>query len=650
MTGHTRDRRLVVVLSLSRSGSSLLARLLHEVLGVDFGEPIDHIPANRTNPDGFFENREVLKLNEDVLASIGAGVFQPPPLGYFLHSGLEDHVARMRRVIEFYFSEAATIGIKDPRLALTLPVWRAASPPIVPVIIFRDPGAAASSIVEQNGIALDHALSLWYPYYQRIFQYTTGLPRFVTSFERLIASPVEVTCQLAGYLGVSVDPAAVKEKLDRIVVTGKIRHSARAEPAHLSPFIDANTKLLYAYLAAAAERGVQPDYHHLGAVLSGLRLFDEMAAERRREAEQKSAEREAQLRSERDSAEREAQLRSERDSAEREAQLRSERDSAEREAQLRSERDSAVGRVGEIERRAAAEIERQAAALNAELVRSRSDLDAREQEIAAWNVEFARMRRALEARKAEATALTAELARTRELVGLRETAMTSLAKQVQAATAQATTVADDLRARGAEVSGLRDALEHARERQARLALKTAALATEVEAFRARRAIRWTDRLKRGRDLRAYLNPAFQQLDDDSLLFTPDLHGCVLRPSENLQTVAFLAYPLGPFRRPLCGLLLAPILTMPPGALTIELQAAGLVIAQSEVPFDRIDERTPTRFDFAPVTAESPVWLHVSARDSEHPVRLFEWQRRRLSRRAPEQRAFAGLLFAPEPPS
>ncbi len=626
MTGDTRDRRLVVVLSLSRSGSSVLARILHEVLGVDFGEPIDHIPANRTNPDGFFENREVLKLNEDVLASIGAGVFQPPPLEYFLRGGLDDQVARMRRVIEFYFPEAATIGIKDPRLALTLPVWRAAWPPIVPVIIFRDPGAAASSIVEQNGIALDHALSLWYPYYQRILQYTTGLPRFVTSFERLVALPVEVTGQLARHLGVSFDPAAAKEKLERLVVAGRIRHSARAEPAHLSPFIDANTKLLYAYLAAAAERGAQPDYHHLGAVLSGLRLFDEMAGERRQVAEQQSAEREAQLRSERESAVARVGV--------------IERQVAEIERQV----------AAEIERQAAAEIERQVGPLNAELVRSRSDLDARDQELAAWNVEFARMRRALDSGKAEADALTAELARTREVVGVRETEMTSLVRQIEAATAQAITAADDLRARGAEVSGLRDALDHVRERHARLAMKTGALATEVEAFRARRAIRWTDCLKRGGDLREYLNPAFQQLHDDSLLFTPDLRGFVLRASENLQTVAFFAYPLGSFRRPLCGLLLAPILTMPPGALTIELQAAGRVIAQSEVPFDRIDERTPTRFDFAPVTAESPVWLHVSARDSGHPVRLFEWQRRRLSRRAPERRAFAGLLFGPERPS
>ncbi|MFN6171343.1 MAG: hypothetical protein ACK46J_15150 [Burkholderiales bacterium] len=42
----------VVVVSIGRSGTSLFARILDEVLGVEFGDETDHIPRNHNNPDG----------------------------------------------------------------------------------------------------------------------------------------------------------------------------------------------------------------------------------------------------------------------------------------------------------------------------------------------------------------------------------------------------------------------------------------------------------------------------------------------------------------------------------------------------------------------------------------------------------------------
>ena len=222
--------------------------------------------------------------------------------------------------------------------------------------------------------------------------------------------------------------------------------------------------------------------------------------------------------------------------------------------------------------------------------------------------------------------------------------------QVDAARAEARAQAQLLRIREAEIALLHANLGRTVENRTRLSAKLAILATENEAFRTRRVVRWVDRLKRGKDLSDWLDPAFQQLKDDTLLFTSSLQGFALRPSENLQTVAFVAYPLGPFRYRLSSVLLAPILTVPlsPGALGIELVVDEQIVARSEVALDQIEERLPTRFDFQPLapSGDQPAWLRVFVRNAIYPVRVFEWQRQWWpSVRVAERRAFAGFVFA-----
>jgi hypothetical protein len=281
--------------------------------------------------------------------------------------------------------------------------------------------------------------------------------------------------------------------------------------------------------------------------------------------------------------------------------------------------------------------------LQAEVEQLRESLVARQRELE-------RSQAAHEARLAEL-----EAARAAETEQLRESLVAGQCELERLQSAHATRITELEVARAAESERLRAALVSRESDLAlvgRLAAKTSALATEVESFRARRVIRWVDRFRRGADLSEYLNPAFQQLQDDSLLFTPNVRDFALRPSENLQTVDFLAYPLGPIHRRLSGLMLAPILTVPlsPGVLGLELVVDGRVLAQSHVRLEQIDERIPTRFEFPPVVASGDelIWLRVFARDAVRAVRIFEWQRHQwLSWGAPARRAFVGFVFAPE---
>ncbi len=277
----------VAVLSLSRSGSSLVARVLHEVLGIDFGEPIEHIPANRNNPDGYFEQAELVAIDDAILAAAGGAVFDPPAADYagrLEPSVLQALMRRIRDFVEYRTLNRQTFGLKDPRLALTFPLWKRAMPTAIPVIVFRDPGAAAVSIVDQGRIPLQQALDLWFEYYWDIFQHTSGMPRYVVSFERLLAAPDHIVSDLARHLGIDLDEDALTRELQRVVHPDRPASSKKVEPTDLSPYVSPETKLVYGYLRARADAGRQPDFDYLGAMFAGLRAHREYA---RREAEQR---------------------------------------------------------------------------------------------------------------------------------------------------------------------------------------------------------------------------------------------------------------------------------------------------------------------------------------------------------------------------
>jgi len=228
--------------------------------------------------------------------------------------------------------------------------------------------------------------------------------------------------------------------------------------------------------------------------------------------------------------------------------------------------------------------------------------------------------------------LTATQAQAMELGARAEAARQTMAEQEGALTNLQATVADS---------------------QKQLALfrhKGRTVAVELDAFRRRRVTRWLSRFRPGGDQRHEIDAAFQQLKDDSFLFTSNLKRFRLQPSRNLQRVPFLAYPLELGRPNWGGVLLAPILDLPAsqGRLGIEIVSPdNTIVVQSLVPFEQIDERVPTRFEFPPIadSDRGRFWLRVFVRDVETPVRVFEWRKHGLGGLGHLQtRAFCGFLF------
>jgi len=263
-------RLRVVVVSIGRSGTSLFARILDEVLGIDFGDEADHIPRNHNNPDGYFENAEFLAFNDRVLQATGGGVLAPPPLDY--PSNLDaarrnELAAEAARLLTKYAADKPAFGWKDPRLSFTLPIWRDACPDLIPIIAFRKPFSVLSSIGAQLDRPVESLTGLWFTYYQHVFAHTMGLPRYFVSFDQLLADSQTVVRGMAHHLGGPVDEASLSAQLGNIVKPQQSRHSSAADAASSGTVLDSRTAALYDFLEQSTKSGQQPDADQLRQLL-----------------------------------------------------------------------------------------------------------------------------------------------------------------------------------------------------------------------------------------------------------------------------------------------------------------------------------------------------------------------------------------------
>jgi len=164
-----RSERAVCVTGMHRSGTSFTARAL-QLLGASLGASESLMAPGPDNPAGYWENRDVKELNDEVLARLGGAWDLPPVLepGWEHDESLDPLRTRAWAVLEDAFGAARSssdvIAWKDPRLSLLLPFWRTVTPIAATIVVVRDPREVAASLRTRNGIDLPQAMVLWLRY------------------------------------------------------------------------------------------------------------------------------------------------------------------------------------------------------------------------------------------------------------------------------------------------------------------------------------------------------------------------------------------------------------------------------------------------------------------------------------------------------
>ena len=238
-------KRIIAVLGMHRGGTSAVARGLL-VLGVPLGERL--LDPKPDNPTGFWEDREVVDLNDRVLAAIGhdwhsLGWIADEQLRASSLRGLREQAAallcdRLRKHDPWAF--------KDPRTARLLPFWesvfQSAKIRHTYAVCIRNPLSVAHSLQARNGFSFEKSFLLWALHMGPAINAAARTQSVIVDYDRLLSHPKRELLRIARQLSLpSPKSEALAEYqgqfLDRSLRHAQFRPAAlHADPRFLRDF------------------------------------------------------------------------------------------------------------------------------------------------------------------------------------------------------------------------------------------------------------------------------------------------------------------------------------------------------------------------------------------------------------------------------
>jgi lipopolysaccharide biosynthesis protein/uncharacterized coiled-coil DUF342 family protein len=253
------QKRIVVVLGMHRSGTSLLTRGL-QVLGVDLGSNLyGGIIGN--NDKGFFEDVDVNEFNVEFLKALGRDwhSIEPVLLEEFNAPVVHEFKLRAIQLLRNKVKNTQCFGLKDPRIAKLMPFWLSVfnhlKMRVSYVIAFRNPMSVARSLQRRDGFDLEKGYLLWGEHMLNSLSNTYGCERLVVDYDRLVAKPEEELQRIAEVFSLPFEPTS-KEFIDYKTdfLDSSLRHTEfQADDLSLEQAAPPATLDLYELLVSLSE-------------------------------------------------------------------------------------------------------------------------------------------------------------------------------------------------------------------------------------------------------------------------------------------------------------------------------------------------------------------------------------------------------------
>lgn len=207
------DRKVIVVLGMHRSGTSLCTRLLNS-LGVELGAPL--MAPNRYNPDGYQEHMAIFECHEALLQTRGARWDTFWTVRARSDATLQGVPAweirdRLKGIVtEQLASAGGQWAFKDPRTLRFLPLWKGIFTELglepIWLLTVRDPRAVSASLLERDKLPAALGELLWIEHYLEALRHLGPGIAGIFHYEKWFSSPsgqIEHLARLVG--GVSAD-------------------------------------------------------------------------------------------------------------------------------------------------------------------------------------------------------------------------------------------------------------------------------------------------------------------------------------------------------------------------------------------------------------------------------------------------------------
>ena len=256
-------RRAIVVLSMHRSGTSALARLLM-LLGAD--APKNIMPPDPGNTAGHWEPVSIVHLQEEMFESTSSSWddLDPLPSSWFKSAPAREFHHRAVEVLREEYGDSRLFVVKDPRMCRAIPFWRSAfaeygaEPSFV--ITVRNPVEVAASLTAREGIVPARGLLLWLRHMLEAEFETRGHPRVFVSYERTLENWRSVAERISKQLEIAwpglTERAEVE--IESFLSSGHRHHAVTREELEARPEIAPWVKSAFAVLERATSSGAEP--------------------------------------------------------------------------------------------------------------------------------------------------------------------------------------------------------------------------------------------------------------------------------------------------------------------------------------------------------------------------------------------------------
>ncbi len=179
---------------MHRSGTSLLSQIMYRS-GIYLGKDNELDFTTNGNQDGHFEHIRIRQIHDEMLLEMGMTWCSMIDYGEtFCAFNVDVYKAKLKNELDRLFIANDIVCIKDPRMALFLPLWEQIvnEEKIEPVYLYvrRRADEVAASLNKRDRIPIDYGIQLWKQYNVYIQLFLKNKRFFELSFEELFEDEI----------------------------------------------------------------------------------------------------------------------------------------------------------------------------------------------------------------------------------------------------------------------------------------------------------------------------------------------------------------------------------------------------------------------------------------------------------------------------
>ena len=290
-------RRVVVVLGMHRSGTSALTGGL-KTLGVQLGDNVSYEPAF-DNLKGFWEDQDVLKINEDILKVCGLAWHSLANIdqSFWETSTAATFKLEAIKLVRSRIYNYPIWGFKEPRTCRLLPFWKDvfqhSNVQDNYIIVLRNPKSVADSLAVRNHFKPEKSYLLWLNHIVSAIHELEGKSRIVLDYDRLIKDPIGQLNRISGFLDLPIITDQNNNILETYIkdfLDNSLRHAHwYKEDIEIDPRINTFTRQVYKLLDMVSQdqlsldnvdflHQIQDIHSSIGALNSFFSYVDEVDA------------------------------------------------------------------------------------------------------------------------------------------------------------------------------------------------------------------------------------------------------------------------------------------------------------------------------------------------------------------------------------